>query len=346
MNNNRDLRKIKERITITHIHNEKEWSALLADNSLLTLFNSWSWGEYKSNLGWKAVRVIIKVDGSIDNTGALLMQIKEYGPVRIYLIQGGIRFSMCNEEILTAATEVLLTEHFHLRCRDVVIINYYDGIKDEHSRSLLSLGFNPVINNKMYTFHVDFTNSLVADESMLHKNWRHNLRRSKKNPNLTMRWCQSTKERTRAFNSLIRMYEELKARKAFRSSINAERIKDIVIKDKRFLIAIAELDNKLAAVRIGYHSTDTVTDFLTASNELAIKTYANYLLLWSLVKKSESLGVKRFDCGGIDPLDNKGVYYFKRGLTGQLKLNGPYWIYNKSKFLRRFISILFYSRTS
>ena len=60
-------------------------------------------------------------------------------------------------------------------------------------------------------------------------------------------------------------------------------VEDLIIENSDFRIIEARLENKVIAVRIGFFSKDYVLDFMAASNELAKKTYANYLLLYKLI---------------------------------------------------------------
>jgi len=133
------------------------------------------------------------------------------------------------------------------------------------------------------------------------------------------------------------MYTMLKERKSFSGAVDTSKIEDLVINDMNFLIVVAEDGGSTAAVRIGYQSSKYMIDFLAASNELAKKNYSNYLLLWTLIKKAEELKLDGFECGGIDPLENIGVYNFKRGLNPCLNLNGPLWCYNKSRTITKFL---------
>ena len=48
-----------------------------------------------------------------------------------------------------------------------------------------------------------------------------------------------------------------------------------------------------------------------------------------------------FECGGIAPSENKGVYNFKRGLGADLTLNGPLWIYHKNPLCKKLLKLAF-----
>ena len=51
---------------------------------------------------------------------------------------------------------------------------------------------------------------------------------------------------------------------------------------------------------------------MAATTVIGRNTYSSYMLFWELTKKCKSLGVLNYDMGGIDKVNNKGVYHFKK----------------------------------
>ena len=66
-------------------------------------------------------------------------------------------------------------------------------------------------------------------------------------------------------------------------------------------------------------------DIMAATSVAGRNTYSSYILFWELTKKCKALGVKNYDMGGINKINNKGVYNFKKG-TGakEIKYLGEY----------------------
>lgn len=333
--------KDTEKIYFQMVEDGNTWRMYLQRAGIASLYNSWGWGEYKSRTGYSVRRLLVFDGNASEPTSALQLQTRKAGLGRVHLIQGGVRLADVNEDVCTEVFRVLQDKYLQLGWADFILVNYYESASDIYARSLLKLGYLPHFGNKMYSFYVRFDRNEQDVENQLTRNWRHNLKRATKNSELSVRWCESAVEREAAFQALSRMYEELKQRKLFAGAMDTEKIKDVVVRDDNFLIVMAEVNGQPVAIRIGYQSSNCVTDFLAASNEMAIKNYANYLLLWTLIKKAESLGLHGFECGGIDPLDNAGVYNFKRGLGADLSMNGPLWIFHKNRFVKKLALALY-----
>lgn len=264
--------------------------------------------------------------------GALQLQSKKPGPFKVYLVQGGVHLTDTTGETGAAVFQALHDRSLKLRWTDFLLVNYYGTPSETYDRSMLKLGYFPNLGNKMYSFYIRLSNGAEGLEQTLTRNWRHNLRRAEKNSKLFLNWCEQDSEREAAFVTVSQMYDNLKERKSFRGAVNTKTVKGLVVRDRKFLILAAEVSGAPVAVRIGYLSNTCTMDFLAASNEGAKSNYANYRLLWTLIKKAESFGLDGFECGGVDPVENYGVYNFKRGLGAGLSLYGPLWLFNKNGF--------------
>lgn len=323
------------RIRFQRVDDDCAWRAYLHQAGIASLYNSWEWGEYKLRTGWSVSRLLVKGGDASQLLGALQLQSRKVGPARIHLIQGGVRLAEPGEDVCTEIFQTLQDKYLQLGWADFLLVNYFESASDIYIRSLLKLGYLPLLGNKMYSFYVRFDKSGQDVENQLTRNWRHNLKRATKNSELSVRWCESAAEREAAFFALSGMYEKLKQRKSFAGAVDTAKIKDVVVRDSNFLVVVAEAEGVPVAVRIGYRSSNCITDFLAASNEMAVKNYANYLLFWTLIKKAESLGLRGFECGGIDPLENVGVYNFKRGVGAELSVNGPLWLFHRNGFVKK-----------
>lgn len=324
-----------DRIRFQGVDDENAWRAYLNQAGIANLYNSWEWGEYKSRTGWSVSRLLVKGRSASQPIGALQLQTRKLGPARIHLLQGGVCLADPGEDVCAEILQALQDKYLRLGWADFLLVNYYESASDIYTRSMLKLGYLPHLGNKMYSFYVRFDGSGQDVERQLTRNWRHNLKRATKNSELSVRWCESEAEREAAFLALSEMYEKLRERKSFAGAVDTAKIKDVVVRDSNFLIVVAEVEGKPVAIRIGYRSSNCVRDFLAASNGMAVKNYANYLLLWTLIKKAESLGLHGFECGGIDPLENAGVYNFKRGLGAELSVNGPLWLFHRNGSVRK-----------
>jgi hypothetical protein len=317
-----------EKLKIEERFEGGKWNADLESIQKLNLYNSWSWGEYKSRNGWKIRRLAIIEGASQQLLGLVQIQEKKNLPGTVYLIQGGVQITKASDDLWVDVFTSILQKELKLGLFDLILVNYHGNGIDQDYQGLLRFGFFPVLTHRMYTFALNLDDESL--EKKLSHNWRHNLKRAQKNPALSIDFCVDNKDRVDALRELDIMYAKLRARKLFDESVDIKGIQDLVIQDQRFVVVKASLDGCVIGVRVGFQASDHMLDFLAASAETAKNTYANYLLLWSLIDRARSLGLRSFDCGGIDPHNNLGVYNFKKGMNGKLSLVGPLWVYNKN----------------
>lgn len=317
-----------EMMTVEQRLEEDKWNADLEGIQKLNLYNSWSWGEYKSRNGWKIKRLAVSECSNRQLVGLVQIQEKQKLVGKIYLIQGGLKIKKASDDLWVKAFESILQKEIKLGFFDLILVNYHGNGVDQDYQGLLRFGFLPIITDRMYSFTLSLDDENIG--AKLSHNWRHNLKRAQKNPSLAVEFCVDNKDRSDALDALDLMYAKLRARKLFGEAVNIKTIQDLVVRDQRFIIIKASLNGDIIGVRVGFQASDHMLDFLAASAEAAKNTYANYLLLWTLIDKARSLGLCSFDCGGIDPHNNTGVYNFKKGMNGKLSLMGPLWVYSKN----------------
>jgi len=164
------------------------------------------------------------------------------------------------------------------------------------------------------TFLMDITPPLEELRSRLDAKWRNKLKGAEKN-NLTVISGHGTEE----FRAFCEMYFELRKRKAFETTVNADefgRIQEALAESQRMRVLIC-LDKGipvagLVASAIG----NSAIYLLGATSDAGLNAKGAYLLQWELICWLKKCGIKSYDLGGIDPEENPGVYYFKRGLSG------------------------------
>lgn len=316
------------------VMDEKEWSATLASLPTSNTYTSWAWGEYKKRTGWRVSRVIVEASGKSSTIAAFQLQRRKVGPASVLLIQGGIHLRQLSDSNYHDVLRSLISAYLTKSRLAVLMINHQADSSPDVELGMLRAGFTPVLNSRMYTFVIDDSNNAMAGEA-LSRNWRHNLKRAMKNPLLSARWIESLPERANSLRRLELFYSKLMSRKEFGAAIDFDRARDIIIGTPEFKIVEATLGDEVIATRVGVVCSDHVLDFMAASSEAARNTYANYLLLWKMVEFARNSGKSYFDCGGIDPANDMGVYNFKKGTGGRLALNGPIWLYGSSPMVTK-----------
>ena len=328
-------------LVFKEIYNKKEWENHLLNLHTSDVYSSWIWGEYKQRVGWDVYRLSVrdKEQNSLIACFQLQKKIK-FKFFTILLIQGGIHLKTFSLDNYLQVLESIMKNYVTRKNNVIIFINHQSVSTQDTDLGLLIKKFSPILNSKSYTYVLDSHNNSLKGDA-LSKNWKHNLKRALNNPKLTYHSVVKLDERKRAFRDLEKFYTNLRIRKKFKIAIDFNLSKDLIIENNDFRIIEARLENEVIAIRIGFFSKDYVLDFLAASDELAKKTYANYLLLYKLIELTHSEGKSYFDCGGINPSENIGVFNFKKGLGGRLNINGQIWLNASSPIIKKTVRLLF-----
>ena len=302
------------------------------------IFSAAGWGAYKARCGAAIDRLTV-IDDAGDIVAFAQVQIYRRGPARQIYIQGGPLLTDKGERQGGVVIGCLL-EHLALRTLDLVFVDFIRAESAGATLGLLSLGFKPMVTAGRYTLEVDTRRGLDAIAADMEPRWRKALRKAERNAALTVRFLDDPAERLDAFDAFTTMYAALKVRKRFSNNFKAEAYRDIVAHDPHHLMLEAREGNERVLVRIAHLSQSRCTDFLTAATEQAKVNGAASLAVWSLVKRAAAEGCEVFDFGGIDPIGNRGVFDFKRGLTRNVASSGPLWIFGKTKLVTAAAGVL------
>lgn len=327
---------MSSKYVVRPVTGEAEWEQALARHPLRNVYSSWGWGAYKERIGWEVVRLLV-LDGSGTEIALALVQIKRKLGLRYAYCQGGPLFFLDDEDVASEVTHSIL-DHLKLRSFDFALVNPYAFKTDRMVMGLLSAGLVPVLARQNHSLLVDLRSGLEAAEKALSGNWRRNLRRSLRGGNLTRRFVDDVEERKRCIDTFAELYEKLTQRKSFRDGLNAPAIRDVMANDPRYVILEIKDKGEITAIRIAHTSPVMMTDFYAASADSAKTNYANYLAVWSFVEYAAEHGYPLFDCGGIDPFGNRGVYNFKRGISHALVQTGPQWLYCRNRLVRNAVA--------
>jgi Acetyltransferase (GNAT) domain len=329
----------KNEVTFLEVRAEGDWNKILATLPSSHVYTSWSWGEYKERSGWSVQRLSVHSGGRAEAIGGLQLQSRKLGPLTFLLVQGGVHIRECSEALYHEVLNAFLARYVTGRFGVVALVNHQSGYSQDAELGLLRSGFAPLLNTSMFTYVLDRAAGSMSGQT-LSGNWRHNLKRAQKNTELSCRWVTDPSARAAAVARLEAFYAGLRTRKSFAAAVRFEHARDLLVADENFKIVEAVLNNEVIATRIGVTSNDHMLDFLAASADAARNTYANYLLLWELIKLAEQTGKRYFDCGGIQPAESVGVFNFKKGLGGRVAVNGPLWVHGSSPLLRRVTRLL------
>lgn len=121
------------------------------------------------------------------------------------------------------------------------------------------------------------------------------------------------------YRTFCRMYDEMKQRKAFETTVDVEefgRIQQDLPESHRMRILICEEKGIPVAGLVASAMGDSAIYLLGATSDNGLNSKGAYLLQWNLIQWLKKDGIRWYDLGGIDPERNRGVYRFKRGMSG------------------------------
>lgn len=287
---------------------QKKWNNLLIKFKTANIYQSFEWGEYKALSGWSPYRWIASDE---QNNIVALFQ----GLVRKYSFKTGMiwgtggpvgNISFCGDSFRQTIFNDLNLKNGYCR---FFFQRQYD-IND--TLVLKKLGWQRAlypINSGLSMF----SDLFIKEEDALSacsKNWRRNLRRSNKFGLKFYQWhCPDPLK-------ISSIYKEMESYKQLKEQFSFVDLKGIFEKLKNQIILFRCDDSmgNLLAIRGALIFGKQAWDFIAAANVESRKIYASYGLYWALARHCHSLGIKKYDMGGIDPALNPGVFNFKKGV--------------------------------
>ncbi len=212
--------------------------------------------------------------------------------------------------------------------------------KDETRSALERHGF--IRNTKVQPYRTLLLDILPSKEELrknLAQKWRNQLNTAEKS-NLSLTEGNSDE----MFNVFIKMLQETVARKKFETRVNYNQYREIQndLPDclKMNIIICLREDVPVAA---GVFSAIGSTGFylLGATANKGLRVSGSNLIHWRVITWLKERGCKWYDLGGIDPVENPGVYNFKLGIAGKSGLDsvhvGQYYL--ADNLVSQFLSI-------
>jgi lipid II:glycine glycyltransferase (peptidoglycan interpeptide bridge formation enzyme) len=282
------------------------WDDALARFGDCWPFQSYAWGEYRRGLGWQPYRW-----AAVNEQNEIVAMLQAYlrrHPFGIGMLwsEGGPvgDLSACDEGLQSIIRETVGLKRLYcrFRCDQPRAVQKVLQLKAQ--------GWNVpwAAMNSGYTAVLDLNvdeNELLAGAA---QKWRANLRRGEKNNLVTQQWLNPTAEDIHsAFNSMEKA-------KGLDEQHSRNEIEQLLERAGHQLILYrsddecGELQSLGAALVFGSQANL----WLFATTEAGRTSRASYSVFWALVQHCKRIDVTSYDLGGIDPVNNFGVYRFKK----------------------------------
>lgn len=292
---------------------------------------SWEFGKACARrVGATSEHVIIE-DNKQGVVGLAAIRIKKLPVVGsgIAYINGGpltLRNDIFDKNVFDKVITILKSEYVLNRKLSLRITPpYLENIIKTPVYSILSAqGFKKRRQEKK-TITLDLTQDFDEIRKNFHQKWRNCLNKAEKS-NLIIHAGKDIS----IFQKFIPLFNELILKKDFSVDLGIDLYADahkLSPDSEKFFVTIAELNGTPVAGHVASILGDTCVYLLGSANVIGRNLNAAYLLQWQAITNAKNAGCRWYDLGGIDSLENPGVYKFKQRMGGQEKtLLDPYQI--------------------
>jgi len=143
-------------------------------------------------------------------------------------------------------------------------------------------------------------------------NWRRNLRRAERHENLVAIDDRPSSEEIASLHKDLELTKGRRLSSWESSTPHAQALIDGF--GARLVVARCVSDQGvLRALRGAVVTGGCAYDMLASTSAEGRKHYSSYLTFWTLANELAHRGVTRYDLGGVDAQENRGVYDFKKG---------------------------------
>ena len=299
--------------------NQEEWIDLLLRLNLKS-YKNLNTGYSPTHKKAEHIKLIYKNNNEIKSC-ALVKYYKILNLV-IINIDGGIE-GLVNKSVINS-----LIIYFKKKYKFFFIKIDHQSLN--YDNLFYNLGFRDLSKNKRFDLYKDFeqiSNELDLLKS-LSQYWRRNVKRSKRSSFII-------KNQEIFDKDIVNLFDQLSEIKKIKNSYNHEVLMSIFNNFKNnIFMSIAILNNKVCSVRAIIYFNNVCWDLLSATNLEGRKTYASYAVTYEIMKFCIRNKIKTYNLSGVDLINNKSVYNFKKGMGSKLieipneKLYSNYLLFN------------------
>lgn len=307
---------------------DSRWDLIISHFSDGSIYQTTKWAKHKESSGWQVIR-LIKFDQNLPVAAAqCLFRRGPLGSVVVWVAGGPIGdIDSVSSDFVNIVKQQTSARFLYIR---VAVMRQTDAAS---ANALTSQGWrqsSAIIGTRSSLIH-----SLDAEESIRRSrcssNWKRNLKRSAQNEGLTYIWESPDGNSISDAYAQMDEFKDIKGVSLARSSDDLQSVIDN-FGDSLILVRSDDKDGAPLAIRGALLFNETAWDFIAVTTPAGRKKYASHAVFWALAEQCFQLGIKQFDLGGIDPVNNRGVYDFKKGTgtaqvdyLGEWETSSPLW---------------------
>jgi hypothetical protein len=299
---------------------KEQWHNIIIDFRDCTINQTWDFGAAlagERNLSHIVVRRQEKVCAAVQVRTRLVPVL---GGGLAYVIGGPLWRKEGNDSELCDLGVALrfLREEYIIKRKMMLFIRpniYTNDPKVEDLRALFRENGYRHQNSAQKTMIINLDAPIATLRKGLDQKWRNCLNKSERQG---LELLEGDDESL--FRSFKTLYLEMISRKKYENPVDIDRFGRAylaITSRLRPRIVLCKFQGSTVAGGIFNVTGDTGTYLLGATNDLALKSCASYLLQWRIITWLKENGHLTYDLGGTDKLKAPGPYTFKVGLTGR-----------------------------
>lgn len=307
---------------------DSRWDLIISHFSDGSIYQTTKWAKHKESSGWQVIR-LIKFDQNHPVAAAqCLFRRGPLGSVVVWVAGGPIGdIDSVSSDFVNIVKQQTSARFLYIR---IAVMRQTDSAS---ANVLTTQGWrqsSAIIGTRSSLIH-----SLDAEESIRRSrcssNWKRNLKRSAQNEGLTYIWESPDGNSISDAYAQMDEFKDIKGVSLARSSDDLQSVIN-TFGDSLILVRSDDKDGAPLAIRGALLFNETAWDFIAVTTPAGRKKYASHAVFWALAEQCFQLGIKQFDLGGIDPVNNRGVYDFKKGTgtaqvdyLGEWETSSPLW---------------------
>ena len=294
-----------------------EWNNTISHFDDMNVYQTSEWADHKSTSGWSVVRLVCLADGARVVTAAQCLYRSGPLSTMVVWVPGGPigDLNKATPKLVKLLKSHLNTKFIYVR---IAVMRPFDDVTSRQLASYKWIKSAITIGTKSSLVHL-----LDAEASIrltrCSTNWKRNLKRSSKIQSPPYIWHKPDSTSLSSAYQEMNDYKQIEGVSLNRSAQDLQSAID-VFGDKLILVRSDDVDGNALAIRGALCFGDTAWDYIAITTPAGRKTYASHAVFWALAESCFQLGMHRFDLGGIDPINNRGVYDFKKG-TGSFQVD-------------------------
>jgi len=315
---------------------DDQWNEIVLKLKNYNVYQSAQWVRHKASSGWSMIRMVRRSNTSVEVAAQCLFRRAPFKSVIIWIPGGPIgNLSAVDSQFVHNLKQALEAKIIYVRC----------SMMSPHSsviaNDLASHGWR--LSPHVLSARASLIHHLDVDQEIrltrCSSDWKRNLKRSKKIAGPPYAWTNPQAAEISAAYSLMDQFKQVKGLSLARSVQELQSLIE-TFGNNLLLFRSDDIDGSPLAIRGALRFGDVLWDFIALTTPSGRKTSASYAVFWKLAETCFQLGMKEFDLSGIDPVNNRGVYDFKKG-TGadQIDFQGE-WEIASPEILRAIASKL------